>query len=302
MQGTRIAMLGLGNMGGSMSKNLLKAGARLAVYDVNAAAVADAGAAGARVATSAADAAADAEVVVSMLPNAAIVRSTYLDADAGVLASVPSGALLIDCSTIDPASARDVATAASAAGSDFVDGPVSGGVTGAAAGTLTFMVGAADDSSVFARAKPVLSAMGKNIVPCGVIGAGQVAKLANNLVLACSMIGVSEAFAFADAYGMDKRTLHSILATSTARCWSVDSYSPVPGTMEGVPSSRNYEGGFGSALMAKDLGLVNAAAHAAGVPVPLAGEALQVYNLLCRLGHGQRDFGVIYELLSKKQQ
>ena len=246
----------------------------------------------------------ETSTLVTMLPNGAAVTSVVEQAlaawreregEAGA-----EGRLIVDCSTIDPATVRTLGAAAADDGHSLVDAPVSGGVNGAAQGTLTFMVGAdpADNPALYDRVSTLLQPMAGNIVACGGAGNGQVAKLANNLVLACSMIGVSEAFALASSLGLSPSLLHPILSTSTARCWSVDSYCPVPGVMEGVPAERDYEGGFGVSLMLKDLTLANRAAASGGVPLPLGGSALQTYSLMEKIGLGTKDFGVVHRVLS----
>jgi len=281
-----------------MAANLIKNGHKLTVYDVNQSATQKIVALGAKSAKSPAElAAAGVDVIVTMVPSTPHAREVYAGAN-GVFSAMKRGTLLIDASTIDPTASRELSQQASAKGAAFLDAPVSGGVGGAAAGTLTFMVGG--DTKAFADAKPVLQHMGKNIIHCGGPGNGLVVKLCNNLVLAISMIGVSEAMNMGVQLGMDAKVLAGVLNVSSARCWSSDTYNPVPGVMENVPSSRNYEGGFASALMAKDVGLAINAAHDIKAPLPLGGVALQVYNLLTAKGYGNRDYSVIYEFLAKK--
>lgn len=295
-----IGFIGLGNMGGPMAANLLKKSHSVTVFDVNAHAVKQLTAAGAHAAPSpSAVAGSGVDVIVTMLPSSPHARQVYTG-EGGVLSSVKAGALLVDASTIDPTVSRELALAAAKKGAAFIDAPVSGGVVGAANGTLTFMVGGAREA--FDKAKPILECMGKNVVYCGGPGNGQVVKICNNLVLGISMIGVSEAMNLGVKLGMDAKTLASIFNTSSARCWSSDTYNPVPGVIAGVPSSRNYDGGFGSALMAKDLGLAVAAAHDIKAPLPLGGAALQLYNLLAAHGLGQKDFSVAYQFLAGQQQ
>jgi len=232
-----------------------------------------------------------------MLPSSPHVQEVYLS-DKGLLAAIKANSILIDASTIDPEIAREVAKKVSAANSLMVDAPVSGGVVGAEKGTLTFMVGG--DKKAFDRAKTILGNMGKTIVHCGGSGNGQVVKVCNNLALAIEMIGISEAMNLGISLGMDAKVLASIFNTSTSRCWSSDTYNPVPGVMEGVPSSRGYSGGFGVDLMAKDLGLAINAAIKNKTSLPLGGQALQFYNLVSSQGNGHRDFSVVYEFLAKK--
>ncbi|MGE6688863.1 3-hydroxyisobutyrate dehydrogenase [Stutzerimonas stutzeri] len=294
-----IGFLGLGNMGAPMACNLLKAGHRLSVFDLSAAAVAGLVEAGATaVASPAALAQTDVEVIITMLPAAAHVKGVYLGAD-GLLANVQPGVLLIDSSTIDPHSAREVAKAALAQGNPMLDAPVSGGTGGATAGTLTFMVGGAP--SAFERAQPILATMGKNIVHCGGTGNGQVAKVANNMLLGISMIGVAEAMALGVALGMDASVLAGVINTSSGRCWSSDTYNPFPGVMDNVPAARGYSGGFGSDLMLKDLGLATEAAKQARQPVLLGALTQQLYQSFSQQGNGALDFSAIINLYRKQE-
>ncbi|MFC2974401.1 3-hydroxyisobutyrate dehydrogenase [Azotobacter bryophylli] len=295
-----IGFIGLGNMGAPMARNLLKAGHRLTVFDLSQAAVAGLVEAGAKAAASpAAVAGTDAELVITMLPASAHVKGVYLGED-GLLAHVRPGILLIDSSTIDPLSAREVAAAARAHGNPMLDAPVSGGTGGAAAGTLTFMVGG--EAADFNRAQPVLAAMGRNIVHCGGAGNGQVAKVANNMLLGISMIGVAEAMSLGVALGMDPQVLAGILNTSSGRCWSSDTYNPFPGVMDNVPAARGYTGGFGTDLMLKDLGLASEAAKQARQPVILGALAQQLYQTFSAQGHGGLDFSAIINLYRKDAQ
>ncbi|WP_313240109.1 3-hydroxyisobutyrate dehydrogenase [Stutzerimonas kunmingensis] len=286
-----IGFIGLGNMGAPMAHNLLKAGHQLSVFDLNAAAVESLVGAGALpVDSPTAIAQGNAELIITMLPAAAHVKSVYLGAN-GLIAHSRAGVMLIDCSTIDPHSAREVAKAAAEHGNPMLDAPVSGGTGGAAAGTLTFMVGGSDAD--FNRAQPILAAMGKNIVHCGAAGNGQVAKVANNMLLGISMIGVAEAMALGVALGMDAKTLAGVINTSSGRCWSSDTYNPFPGVLDNVPSSRGYSGGFGSDLMLKDLGLATEAAKQVHQPVILGALAQQLYQSFSAQGHGGLDFSAI---------
>ena len=289
-----IGFLGLGNMGGPMAHNLLKAGHQLTVFDLSASAVEGLVKAGASAAKDVASlAASDAQVVITMLPAAHHVKGVYLGEN-GLLSQIDKGVLLIDSSTIDPMSAREVATAAAAQGNPMIDAPVSGGTGGATAGTLTFMVGG--DDAAFAKALPVLEVMGKNIVHCGASGNGQVAKVANNMLLAITMIGTAEAMNLGVSLGMDPKTLAGIINTSSGRCWSSDTYNPYPGVMDGVPASRGYSGGFGTDLMLKDLGLASEAAKQTQQPVILGGLAQQLYQTFSSQGHGHLDFSAIIKL------
>ncbi len=286
-----IGFIGLGNMGAPMAHNLLKAGHQLSVFDLNAAAVENLVNAGALpVDSPTAIAQGNAELIITMLPAAAHVKSVYLGEN-GLIASSRAGVMLIDCSTIDPHSAREVAKAAAEHGNPMLDAPVSGGTGGAAAGTLTFMVGGSDAD--FDRAQPILAAMGKNIVHCGAAGNGQVAKVANNMLLGISMIGVAEAMALGVALGMDAKTLAGVINTSSGRCWSSDTYNPFPGVLDNVPASRGYSGGFGSDLMLKDLGLATEAAKQVRQPVILGALAQQLYQSFSAQGRGGLDFSAI---------
>jgi 3-hydroxyisobutyrate dehydrogenase len=291
-----IAFIGLGNMGGPMARNLLKAGHALVVFDVVKRNVDGLVAAGARAAPSSREAAADAELVITMLPSSPHVKSVYLGAD-GVLAGARPGTPLIDSSTIDPHTAREVATAAAALGFSMADAPVSGGTGGAEAGTLTFMVGA--PVALFERVKPVLAHMGRNIVHCGDSGTGQVAKICNNMVLGISMIGVAEAMNLGTALGIDAKILAGVINTSSGRCWSSDTYNPYPGVMDNVPAARGYTGGFGADLMLKDLGLATDAARQARQAVTLGALAQQIYQLFSAGGSGGQDFSAIINLYKK---
>ena len=288
-----IAFIGVGNMGGPMARNLVKAGHAVTAFDLSASILDPIVKAGASAATSANDAAKNADVVITMLPAGQHVRSVYLDD--GVLAAAKKGALLIDSSTIDIDSARAVHVAAEKAGFEFLDAPVSGGVGGAEAGTLTFMCGGSEVA--FGRAKPILEKMGKRIVLAGGAGAGQAAKICNNMLLAISMIGTCEAFVLAEKLGLDAQKLFEIASTSSGQCWSLTTYCPVPGPVPTAPTNRDYAGGFATALMLKDLKLSQAAAQSAGAPTPLGAEATQLYSLLAANGHGGIDFSGIIRML-----
>ncbi|MDZ5604671.1 3-hydroxyisobutyrate dehydrogenase [Pseudomonas sp. RP23018S] len=288
----RIAFIGLGNMGAPMARNLLKAGYQLNLFDLNQGVLAELSAMGGQISTSPKDAAATADAVITMLPAAAHVRSVYLNED-GVLAGIRAGTPTLDCSTIDPQTARQVSEAAKAKGVDLGDAPVSGGTGGAAAGTLTFMVGASD--ALFTAFKPVLAHMGRNIVHCGGVGTGQIAKICNNLLLGISMIGVSEAMALGDALGIDTQVLAGIINSSTGRCWSSDTYNPWPGVIDTAPAARGYTGGFGAELMLKDLGLATEAARQAHQPVIMGAVAQQLYQAMSLRGEGGKDFSAIVE-------
>ncbi|KJK05906.1 MULTISPECIES: 3-hydroxyisobutyrate dehydrogenase [Pseudomonas] len=288
----RIAFIGLGNMGAPMARNLIKAGHQLNLFDLNKTVLAELAELGGQISTSPRDAAQQSELVITMLPAAAHVRGVYLSED-GVLAGVRAGTPVVDCSTIDPQTAREVSAAAAKQGVDLADAPVSGGTGGAAAGTLTFMVGASD--ALFATLQPVLAQMGRNIVHCGEVGTGQIAKICNNLLLGISMIGVSEAMALGNALGIDTKVLAGIINSSTGRCWSSDTYNPWPGIIETAPASRGYTGGFGAELMLKDLGLATEAARQAHQPVIMGALAQQLYQAMSLRGDGGKDFSAIVE-------
>lgn len=293
-----IGFIGLGNMGAPMALNLLKAGHKVHVYDLVEAAVQTLEAAGAqRQASPAQVAGQEIDILITMLPAAVHVKKVYLGEE-GVLAAVGKHVLLIDSSTIDPQTAREVAAQAAAQGNAMLDAPVSGGTGGAQAGTLTFMVGG--EKNVFDKAVPVLEAMGKNIVYCGGTGNGQVAKVANNMLLGISMIGAAEAMNLGVSLGMDPTILAGIINTSSGRCWSTEVYNPYPGVVETAPASKGYAGGFGADLMLKDLGLATEAAKAAKVPVVLGAAAQQLYQTFSTQGNGHLDFSAIIKFFSTK--
>ncbi|MGY2293654.1 3-hydroxyisobutyrate dehydrogenase [Pseudomonas sp. SDO528_S397] len=286
----KIAFIGLGNMGAPMARNLIKAGHALNLFDLNQSVLNELAELGGTISASPRDAAQGAELVLTMLPAAAHVRSVWLGED-GVLAGIGSGVPAVDCSTIDPQTARDVAAAAAKHGVAMADAPVSGGTGGAQAGTLTFMVGATP--ALFATLQPVLAQMGRNIVHCGEVGTGQIAKICNNLLLGITMVGVSEAMALGNALGIDTQVLAGIINSSTGRCWSSDTYNPWPGIIETAPASRGYTGGFGADLMLKDLGLATEAARQAQQPVVLGAVAQQLYQAMSLRGEGGKDFSAI---------
>lgn len=295
-----IGFIGLGNMGGPMARNLVSAGYRLSVFDLSPAASQELVAAGATAFTSISELAkADVELIITMLPAAAHVRDVYLG-EAGILAAVAPGVRLIDSSTIDPMTAREVAAAAVIKGNPMLDAPVSGGTGGAEAGTLTFMVGGA--AADYDAALAVLKVMGKNIVHCGPAGNGQVTKVANNMLLAISMIGVAEAMNLGVALGMDPKVLAGVINTSSGRCWSSDTYNPFPGVVDGAPAGRDYRGGFGTDLMLKDLGLATEAAKQQKQPVLLGALAQQLYQTFSNQGHGSLDFSAIIKMYSGEDQ
>jgi len=291
----KIAFIGLGNMGGPMAANLAKAQHHVMAFDLSDAAVSAAVEKGAHKAASAAEAVKGAEIVVTMLPAGKHVREVY---EKDVLPNVAKGTLLIDCSTIDVESARHVAAQAEKAGLDMVDAPVSGGVGGATAGTLTFMVGGSEAS--FAKAKPILEKMGKNIVLAGTSGGGQAAKICNNMILGVSMIAVSEAFMLAKRLGLDAQKLFDVASTASGQCWSLTNYCPVPGPVPTSPANRDYQAGFTAAMMLKDLMLAQQAANAAGASTPLGAEAAQLFSLFVNSGNGAKDFSGIVKMLDGK--
>ncbi|MGG1948548.1 3-hydroxyisobutyrate dehydrogenase [Trinickia sp. NRRL B-1857] len=293
----KIGFVGLGNMGAPMARNLLKSGHTLQAFDLNEGALHTLAEAGATACASPKQAATDVELVVTMLPAAAHVRAVLTD-EQGVLAGIAPGVTIVDSSTIDPASAQAFAKLAAAHGNPFVDAPVSGGTGGAAAGTLTFMVGA--NETLFAELQGVLGAMGKNIVRCGDTGMGQVAKICNNLLLGITMTGVAEAMSLGTALGIDPKVLAGIINTSTGRCWSSDTYNPYPGIVETAPASRGYTGGFGADLMLKDLGLAAEAARGAKQPIFLGALAQQLYQAMSANGQGGLDFSAIIALYQQR--
>lgn len=290
-----IAFIGLGNMGSGMCANLVKAGYQVRAFDLNPDAVAKAAAGGALAAASIADAVTGADAVVTMLPAGKHVLEVYFG-DAGIAPHAPGGALFLDCSTIAVEDARTASAQASAAGYDMVDAPVSGGVAAAAAGTLTFMVGG--DVAAFARAKPVLEPMGKTIVHAGAAGNGQVAKIANNMLLGVSMIATCEAFALAEKLGLDAQTFFDISSKASGQNWSMTSYCPAPGPVPTAPSNRHYEAGFAVDMMLKDLRLAGGAAKAAAVDTQFGARAAEVYEQLSADGLGHKDFSVIMRKLA----
>ena len=291
-----IGFIGLGNMGGPMAANLVAARHAVSAFDISQAALDAARDAGAAAAASVGEAAAGREVVITMLPAGAHVAEVY-QGDGGVLSVAAEGAVFIDSSTIDVDTARAVAAAAAEGGWPLLDAPVSGGVAGAAAGTLTFMVGG--DAEAVERARPVLGDMGKAVVHAGASGAGQTAKICNNLILAVSMIGVCEAFAMADRLGLERQTLFDIVSKATGQCWALTSYCPVPGPVPNAPSNRDYQPGFTAAMMLKDLRLAQGAAASAGAASPLGAEAAALYTLFCNAGGGADDFSGIMKMIGQ---
>jgi 3-hydroxyisobutyrate dehydrogenase len=269
----KIAFIGLGNMGGGMAANLVKASHEVRAFDLSDTALAAAREVGCQTFASAKEACQGAEAVVSMLPNGAIVRQVYWDA---VIGHAPEGAMLLDCSTIDVATAREVIAVTEQHGYQMVDAPVSGGIAAANGGTLTFMVGGSDKA--FARAQPILTAMGKAVIHAGAAGNGQAAKICNNMLLAIHMIGTCEAFAMAGKLGLDPQTFFDISSVSSGQCWSMTSYCPVPGVGPKTPADNDYQGGFAAGLMLKDLKLAMEAAQAVGATVELGDHARAIYE------------------------
>jgi len=288
----KIAFIGLGNMGGGMAANLVKAGHDVHAFDLSDAAISAAKDNGCSTYGSVAEAVDGAEAVVSMLPNGSIVKSVYT---ADVIGKAPKGAVFLDCSTIDVATAREVIEAAVAAGYDMVDAPVSGGIAAANGGTLTFMVGGTDKA--FARAEPILAAMGKAVIHAGDAGAGQAAKICNNMLLGIHMIGTCEAFAMAQKLGLDPQKFYDISSVSSGQCWSMTSYCPVPGVGPTSPSDNGYKGGFATALMLKDLKLAMQAAEDAGSATPMGQRAKELYEQFDADGNGGMDFSAIIKTL-----
>ena len=289
----RIGFIGLGNMGLPMAGNLVKAGHLVLGFDVVVAQVGKLSAIGGLAAASVADAA-QADAIITMLPAGEHVREVYVG-EGGVFAAAAPGALLIESSTIDVATTRTIAALAGAKGLAMVDAPVSGGVAGATAATLTFMVGGADAD--FARARPILEAMGKTIVHAGSAGTGQAAKICNNMILGVSMIAVSEAFLLAEKLGLDATRLFDIASKSSGQCWSMTSYCPVPGPVPTSPANRGYQAGFTAAMMLKDLRLAQDAAREVQAATPLGAAAAELYAKFTERGHAVKDFSGIIEFL-----
>jgi len=288
---TAIAFIGLGNMGGPMAANLVKAGHRVIGYDLVEKLRQDAAASGVAIAASAREAVTGADVVVTMLPAGRHVIAAWSD----ILPAARRGALFIDSSTIDVDNARRAHDAAAQAGMPSLDAPVSGGVGGATAGTLTFMVGGAE--AAFASGKPLLEAMGKRIVHCGGAGAGQAAKICNNMILGATMIATCEAFALAEKLGLSPQALYDVASTSPAQSWSLTTYCPVPGPVPASPANRDYKPGFAAALMLKDLRLAQEAAANVGAATPIGAQAAQLYALFAAAGHAGDDFSGIINFI-----
>ena len=293
---TNIAFIGLGNMGGPMAANLVKAGHAVTGFDLSPASCDQARADGVGIAASTTDAVREAEIVVTMLPAGGHVLSVWTD----ILPAVKDGTLLIDCSTIDVESARKAHGLAQERGLMSLDAPVSGGVGGAKGATLTFMAGGAKEA--FDRAEPILSRMGKKVVHCGEAGAGQAAKICNNMILGISMIGVAEAFVLGEKLGLSHQALFDVASTSSGQCWSLTTYCPVPGPVPASPANNDYKPGFAAALMLKDLRLAQEAALASGASTPLGAEAAQLYALFNNAGHDGDDFSGIINFIRGQRE
>ena len=288
----RIAFIGLGHMGGGMAPNLAKAGHDVRAFDLVPEAVQHAANGGCTPASSAADAVKDADVVITMLPAAKHVRAVFHDE---VAPNAKPGTLLIDCSTIDVASAREVGQGLERLGFDFLDAPVSGGIAAAAGGNLTFMVGGTDEQ--FERAKPILEPMAKAIIHAGQLGAGQAAKICNNMILGATMAVTCEAFVLAQKLGLDPQVFFEISSKASGQSWSMTSYAPVPGVGPDSPADHDYEGGFAAALMLKDLKLADDAAKSVGAYTPMGGEAEELYQRFVDRGGGSKDFSGIIKMI-----
>ncbi|KAF7198878.1 mitochondrial-like [Nothobranchius furzeri] len=295
---TQVGFVGLGNMGNPMAKNLLKNGYPVIATDVFPESCKEIQELGAQIVDNPAEVADKADRIITMLPSSPNVIDVYTG-PSGILKKVKKGSLLIDSSTIDPAVSKEMAAAAEKLGAVFMDAPVSGGVGAATSGKLTFMVGGVEEE--FTAAKELLSCMGANVVYCGQVGTGQAAKICNNMLLAIGMIGTSETMNLGIRLGLDPKLLAQILNMSSGRCWSSDTYNPVPGVMEGVPSGNNYQGGFGTQLMAKDLGLAQNTATNTKTPVPLGSLAHQIYRMMCARGYASKDFSSVFQFLREEE-
>ncbi|MDB5698029.1 MAG: mmsB [Alphaproteobacteria bacterium] len=291
----RVAFIGLGNMGGGMAANLAKAGHEVRAFDLSADALARAQEKGSLAAASAAEAVVDAEAVITMLPAGKHVRDVY---ESSVFGKAPVSAILIDCSTIDVVTAREESEKALAKGYEMVDAPVSGGIAAADAGTLTFMVGGSEAG--FAKARPYLELMGKAVIHAGGPGAGQAAKICNNMLLGASMIATCETFVLAEKLGLDLQTFFNISSQASGQNWSMTSYCPVPGVGPETPADRNYEGGFATALMLKDLRLAMEAAESVDAYTPMGSHAEELYARFFELGGDGKDFSAIIKMIAER--
>jgi 3-hydroxyisobutyrate dehydrogenase len=288
----KIAFIGLGHMGGGMAPNLAKAGHEVRAFDLVAEAVQHAAEGGCTAATSAADAVKDADVVITMLPAAQHVRDVF---ENDVAPNAKPGALLIDCSTIDVTSAREVGAGLEELGFEFVDAPVSGGIAAAASGNLTFMVGGSDEA--FEKARPFLEPMAKAVIHAGELGAGQAAKICNNMILGATMVATCEAFVLAEKLGLDLQTFFNISSKASGQSWSMTTYCPVPGVGPDTPADHDYEGGFAAALMLKDLKLAMDAAKSVDAYTPMGGEAEELFQRFVDRGGGNKDFSGIIKMI-----
>ena len=292
-----IAFIGLGNMGGPMAINLIKAGHQVCVFDLSETAIKNVIDEGGSTKPSAIECVKDANFIISMLPAGKHVEGVYLSPETGLINHINKGSVVIDSSTIDAATSRKVAVALAKKDINFVDAPVSGGVGGAVAGTLSFMVGGSDNE--FTRVEPILNAMGKNIFHAGEHGAGQIAKVCNNMLLSVLMVGTSEALQLGLANGLDAKVLSNIMSKSSGSNWTLDVYNPCPDIMENVPSSNNYQGGFMVDLMAKDLGLAMETALLSQSSTPMGALARNLYAIHAASGNGKKDFSSIFNLFNK---
>ncbi len=290
----KVGFIGLGNMGGGMARNILKAGHKLKAFDLNEQVLADICAAGATAASSAVDAATNVDAVITMLPAGKHVKSVYLGAE-GLIAAASPGTIMMDCSTIDVDSAREVVAAATSAGLKMVDAPVSGGVAAAAAGSLTFMVGGTEGD--FDSAEKYLNSMGANIIHAGKAGSGQAAKICNNMMLGIQMISVAEAFILAEKLGLEAEKLFAISSKASGQCWSLTSYCPVPGPVPASPANNEYKAGFAAAMMLKDLRLSQEAAASAGAVTPLGACSRDLYEKFTEMSADDMDFSGIINML-----
>lgn len=290
-----LGFIGLGNMGLPMAQNLLANGHQLVLYDISESRVGEVG--GGQAVASPAEVASRCPTVVTMLPSGTNVMQCYTG-ERGILSAVQPGTLLIDSSTVAPEEARHVASLCQERTAEFIDAPVSGGVGAAKKGTLSFLVGGAKKN--YKKATPLLQCMGKNVIYCGDHGSGQAAKVCNNMLLGISMIGTSEALQLAIRLGLDPHVMSKVINSASGRCWSSEVYNPCPGVMEGVPASNGYQGGFGTALMAKDLGLSQQVANSSGAVTPLGAQALQLYRLMCQSGYASKDFSSVFKFLEEQ--
>ncbi|GAV09241.1 hypothetical protein RvY_18814-1 [Ramazzottius varieornatus] len=297
----RVGFIGLGNMGSHMARNLLKKGQSVMIYDVYPEAMAALEGQGAVAARSLTEIADSCSKIITMLPSSPHCTQVYTG-DGGLLKSdIKEGTLLIDCSTIDPATSKEISASAVKRGATFCDAPVSGGVMGARDAALTFMVGC-DSPEDFDAIRTLLSLMGKNVVHCGSVGMGEAAKICNNMLMAIGMVATAETFNLGIRLGLDAKVLAGVINTSSGRCWSSEVYNPVPGIKEGTPACNNYDGGFAINLMAKDLGLAVNAANATSTPTAFGSLAHQLYKMLMSTGYGSKDFSAIYHYLQERPQ